>query len=256
VTPVTTVELGPRLAIALVALTIGAALVVQLGGLGDGRSTLIAAVRATVQLAAVSAVILFVLRSLWWTFAFLLLMIVVAAGTAAHRIAGSVRGPGWWAAVPIVTGVFPVVALILISGAVPLHPVAVLPMAGILIGNSMVATSLSGRRLGEELLSRRGEYEAALSIGLTRRQSVHLVGRPAASIALVPGMDQTRTVGLVTLPGAFIGVLLAGASAWQAGATQLLVLIGLLLVQSLAVLVTVELVAAGLLPAGLEVLPL
>ncbi len=245
-----TVQLGPRLAIVLVVITIAAALVVQFGGLGDGRATAVAAIRATVQLAGVSAIILFVLRSLLLTFAFLLLMVAVAAGTATHRISGSFRGAGWWSAVPIVVGVAPVVGLILASGAVPLHPVAVLPTAGILIGNSMVATSLAGRRLGEELLTRRGEYEAALSIGLPRRQSVHLVARPAAAIALIPGMDQTRTVGVVTLPGAFIGVLLAGASPWQAGATQLMVLIGLLLVQSLAVLVTVELVASGRLPAG------
>ena len=81
------------------------------------------------------------------------------------------------------------------------------------------------------------------------------MARPAAALALIPGMDQTRTVGLVTLPGAFVGVLLAGASPWQAGATQVLVLVALLLVQAIAVAVTVELIAAGLLPAGATVLP-
>jgi len=79
---------------------------------------------------------------------------------------------------------------------------------------------------------------------------VTLVGREAAGIALIPGLDQTRTVGLVTLPGAFVGVLLAGASPLQAAAVQLLVLTGLLLVQVLAVTVTIELVSAGLLPIG------
>jgi putative ABC transport system permease protein len=68
-------------------------------------------------------------------------------------------------------------------------------------------------------------------------------------------MDQTRTVGLVTLPGAFVGVLLAGASPAQAGAVQILVLIALLLVQALAVTVTIELISAGILPAGADVLP-
>ena len=47
-------------------------------------------------------------------------------------------------------------------------------------------------------------------MGLSRREAVSLVARPAAALALVPGLDQTRTVGLVTLPGAFVGVLLAG----------------------------------------------
>ena len=52
-------------------------------------------------------------------------------------------------------------------------------------------------------------------------------------------------MGLVTLPGAFVGMLLGGASPLQAAAVQLLVLVGLLLVQSVAVLATLELVARG-----------
>ena len=55
-------------------------------------------------------------------------------------------------------------------------------------------------------------------------------------------MDQTRTVGLVTLPGAFVGMLLGGATPVQAGAVQLLVLVLLLAVETVAVAVTVELV--------------
>ena len=63
----------------------------------------------------------------------------------------------------------------------------------------------------------------------------------------MPGLDQTRTVGLVTLPGAFVGMLLGGASPLQAAAVQLLVLVALLLVQALAVVTTVELVTRDVL---------
>jgi putative ABC transport system permease protein len=62
-------------------------------------------------------------------------------------------------------------------------------------------------------------------------------------LALVPALDQTRTVGLVTLPGAFVGVLLGSGNPVQAGAAQLLVLIGLLAAETIAVLITTELVA-------------
>jgi putative ABC transport system permease protein len=60
---------------------------------------------------------------------------------------------------------------------------------------------------------------------------------------MVPALDQTRTVGLVTLPGAFVGVLLGGGGPVQAGAVQLLVLVGLLAAETVATLVTIELVA-------------
>ena len=132
----------------------------------------------------------------------------------------------WWTTAPIAAGIVPTMALILLSSAMPIEPIAILPTAGILIGGAMTATSIAGRRVTEELTAQRGSYEAALSIGLSRRDGVTLVGREAAGLALIPGLDQTRTVGLVTLPGAFVGVLLAGASPLQAGAVQLLVLLG------------------------------
>ena len=243
-----TVTLGWPLAALLVILAAAAAATTELAGLGRGRDIAIAAVRAAVQLAAVSLVIGFVLRSIGWTAAFLALMVVVAAGTSAHRITGSLRPRSWWTAAPILAGIVPTMAAILLSTVMPIEPVAILPTAGILIGGAMTATSLAGRRLTEELTLQRGSYEAALSIGLSRRDGVTLVARSAAALALVPGLDQTRTVGLVTLPGAFVGVLLAGASPVQAGAVQLLVLVSLLLVQAIAVTGTVELVSAGLLP--------
>jgi putative ABC transport system permease protein len=90
---------------------------------------------------------------------------------------------------------------------------------------------------------RLGEVEAALSLGFTERDSRRLVIDRATADALLPNLDQARTAGLVTLPGAFVGVLLATGSAAQAGAVQVLILIGLLLAQSCGVALTGELVA-------------
>jgi putative ABC transport system permease protein len=245
------VELGPRLAVVLVVLTAIAAAGGRLSGLGQDRAVVVAAVRATVQLAAVSAALLVVVRSLLLSVAFALLMVTVATITAAGRITGlPLRSPAAGArlaavAVAIVAGAGPVVALVLASGAVPLRGEAVIPVAGILIGGAMTASSLAGRRLRDELARRRGEVEAALALGLVPRDAVLEVVRPAATTALLPPLDQTRTVGLVTLPGAFVGVLLGGGSPLQAGAAQLLVLIGLLAAEMLAVWVVTELVARG-----------
>lgn len=72
-----------------------------------------------------------------------------------------------------------------------------------------------------------------------------MVIEKTATDALLPNADQTRTVGLVTLPGAFVGVLLSTGSAAQAGAAQILILIALVLSQSCAVALTIELVARG-----------
>ena len=240
-----------RLALVLLALTALAAAAGRFSGLGEQRPVLVAAVRATVQLAVVSAVLLAVVESLLISTAFALLMTGIATITAAGRVTGRpLRAPGardrlLATALPIAGGAGPVVLLVLASGTVPIRGEAVIPIAGILIGGAMTATSLAGRRLHEELESRRGEVEAALALGLLPRDAVLFVLRPAAASALIPPLDQTRTVGLVTLPGAFVGVLLGGGTPLEAGAAQLLVLLGLLAAEMLAVWAVTELVGRG-----------
>ncbi|ALU93584.1 MULTISPECIES: ABC transporter permease [Streptomyces] len=103
---------------------------------------------------------------------------------------------------------------------------------------------VAGVRAAAQLASRRGEVEAGMAPGRDARLETV---RSAASDALLPGLDQTRTVGLVTLPGAFAGMLLGGASPVEAGAVQLFVLVALMAVQVVAVATVLELVARGLL---------
>jgi putative peptidoglycan lipid II flippase len=70
--------------------------------------------------------------------------------------------------------------------------------------------TLTCRRAFAALREEKGQYEAALSVGLTRAQAVGEVIHRRVPEALIPGLDQVRTAGVVTLPGAFIGVLLGG----------------------------------------------
>ena len=236
-----------RLAVVVVACAGLAAALNRWGRLGHARDDLVAAARATVQLTLVGLVIAAVLRSWPLTLAFIAVMLTVASVTAGRRLVRD--GPWWWAFVPVLAAAVPVSAGLVLSGLVPHQTIAVVPVVGILVGGAMTATTIAGKRSLDALRNRRGEYEAALSIGLDDRDAALLVARDDAALALVPGLDQTRTVGLVTLPGAFVGMLLGGASPLQAAAVQLLVLVGLLLVQSVAVLVTLELVAGGRLRA-------
>ncbi|MGH3433751.1 MAG: ABC transporter permease [Thermocrispum sp.] len=240
--PDAVIPINPTLAIVLVVLAAVAATVTVTGGLGQARTPLFAAGRAAVQLAAVSGVIVVLLRTGWWA-AFVLLMLGAATVTSSRRVTGRFRVA--WTAVPVTAGVLPVLGLVLASGLVPLTGIAVIPIGGILTGAAMTSITLAGRRALDELRDRHGEYEAALALGFLPRPAALEVARTPASEALIPALDQTRTVGLVTLPGAYVGVLLGGASPLQAGAAQLLVLVGILAVQAVAALLTIELVARG-----------
>lgn len=101
----------------------------------------------------------------------------------------------------------------------------------------MTANSLNGRRCFAALREERDTYEGALALGLEVGTVIRLVIGRHRSEALIPGLDQTRTVGLVTLPSAFVGVLLGGGSPTQAGAAQIPVLVGLLSAQTVVVVV-------------------
>ena len=219
------------------------AAVYRIARLGNPMTAPWAAARGALQLAAVSLVLAAALGRLWSSFLVLAVMFGAAAFTAGRR-AKAGRSAAWLS-VALASGVGVVVPLMLVSGVVPLEGVAIVPIGGIVLGGAMTATALAAKRGLDAIDQRWGEVEAGLSLGLSVRDARMEVIGPAASDALLPGLDQTRTVGLVTLPGAFVGVLLATGSAVQAGAVQILVLVGLLLAQTCSVAVATELVARG-----------
>jgi putative ABC transport system permease protein len=244
--------LGIAAVVVLPLLVAIAVLASRLASLRHEKGIVTAALRALVQLALVGAVVGFALKSIWGTLGFILVMTVVATITSARRIRHVAVVPGQYlyCAVAIGGGAALVLLLLVLPGVVPRNPGSILPMGGIIVGGAMNATTLAGRRLLSEYGGRYGEFEAGLSIGLMQPDAFKLVAGPVAGDALLPSLDQTRTVGLVTLPGAFVGMVLGGASPTAAAALQLVVLIGLLAAGSIAILATTELLARASLPDG------
>ncbi|MCV7227782.1 ABC transporter permease [Mycolicibacterium komossense] len=202
-----------------------------------------AGARAALQLAAVAMVLAAAMTHLWSSMLVLTVMFAVATVTAARRSQAD-RG-SWWLAAALGAGMLAVIPLLLLSGVVPVSGFAIVPVFGIVLGGTMTATAVAARRALDALNQRNGEVEAALSLGLSERDSrKEVVERPIRD-SLLPNLDQARTAGLVTLPGAFVGVLLATGSAAQAGAVQVLVLVALLLSQTCGVVVVGELVSRG-----------
>jgi len=198
-----------------------------------------------VQLGLVALVITSVVGSVWLSLLAVAAMFAVAVATTARRIGAPGR---WlWAAISMACGVVPVVAILLLSGAVPFVGVAVIPVAGIVIGNTMTVHTLVGRRTFSALRDEHGQYEASLSLGLTSHQAIDEVIARRVPEGIVPSLDQVRTSGIVTLPGAFIGVMLGGGSAVQAATAQVLVLFAIMATQSITAGVEAELIRRRLL---------
>ncbi len=132
--------------------------------------------------------------------------------------------------------------ILIAVGAFAATPRAAIPTAGILIGGAMTARTLTGRRLLEGLADDGDLIEARLSLGDRIRTALAPTVRQAIKTGLVPAIDQTRNVGIVTLPGTFVGLVLGGASPAEAARIQLTVLLTLLAVELLAATAIAELI--------------
>ena len=232
-----------HLAIGLLVLVGIALAVLTAAGVAQRRAVLVASVRAAVQLGVVALALRGVFAAPGLVVVVLAVMFGVASWTAARRLRAL---PGAARAVVVACGAGAVVTIGLICGLPVLDRSVrtLIAVTGIVVGGSMTAATLTGRRLLDGLRRRREEVEGWLALGATPRQAVLPIARAAVSEALVPAIDQTRTVGLVTLPGAFVGALLGGASAVDAARFQVVVLVGLLCAESITAVVLARLLGA------------
>jgi putative ABC transport system permease protein len=212
--------------------------------LGLERQILWAAARALAQLLVVGVALAWLLlpgRSLWWSWAWTAGMILYA-GQVARRRAPEVPRLG-----PLVVVAFAVAAVITLGavfalGIFPLQARTLVPIAGMMIGNSMTAVVLVARRVVDELRDKRDEVEARLALGQPSRQAAAPYERSALRLALSPQIETTKATGLVFLPGAMTGLILAGVPPLQAVLVQAVVMF--LILGSVAI--TTVVVAMGL----------
>jgi putative ABC transport system permease protein len=209
--------------------------------IGLTRELLVASARATVQLAAVGALIALVFSVRELAIAFVAAMVATAALTSGSRLKGV---PQARARAVAAIGVPSLAAagILIAVGAFAATPRAAIPTAGILIGGAMTATTLTGRRLIEGIAADADMIETRLALGDRLRDALAPTVRQAIKTGLVPAIDQTRNVGIVTLPGTFVGLVLGGASPAQAARIQLTVLLTLLAVELLSATATAELI--------------
>jgi putative ABC transport system permease protein len=223
-------------------------------GLGQSRAVVTATLRALVQLLAVGVVIGVVFRTPGLAPLYLVVMLSVAAWTSGRRLRRARRST-LAAGAAIAAGAAVSVTAVLACRALPFDARTAVPLAAQLIGGAMTATTLTGQRLLDDVAGSWDEVEGWLALGATPRQAVRDLARRSAARALVPALDQTRNVGLVVLPGAFVGLLLGGATPLEAGRVQLLVLVGLLAAETVAAVTVAGLLSRRLAerrPAGAD----
>ena len=231
-----------RTGIALVLLFTATFTVMWASGLSYRRELVVAALRAFVQLVAVALIIAWIFTHPQGAVVYLGVMLVVAAYTSNRRIGGD-RHDGLAILLAIFLGASATVSIVAVTGALDFSAQALLPFSAQMIGGAMTTASLAGVRLRDDVRDQLLTFEGYVALGATYRQAGREFAKRASERSLFPTLDQTKSAGLVTLPGAFVGMLLGGASPLAAAQVQLLVLIGLLLVQVITAVLTTRFIS-------------
>jgi putative ABC transport system permease protein len=188
------------------------------------RSITWASLRAVVQLLLVGLALDFVLdRTLAWSWAWVVAMAFFAADTVRRR---APEVPQLYRLAHVAFAAAAVVTLLVLFGlrVFPLEPKTLIPLAGMMLGNSMTATVVVARRVVEELRDKRDEVEARLALGLPAAEAARPYVRAALRTAMIPQIETTKAVGLVFLPGAMTGLILAGTDPLAAVKIQIAVM--------------------------------
>lgn len=194
--------------------------------LGLERSILWASLRALAQLLVIGVALGLVIdpgQPILFSWIWVGVMVVFAAWTTRRR---APEVPGVLPLALMAYGASCAVSLGVLFGlsVFPLEGRTVVPLAGMVIGNSLASTVLVGRRIVGELSDHRDEVEARLALGMTSRTAAQPFLRSAARTALVPQIETTKAVGVVFLPGAMVGLILAGADPVDAVRVQIAVM--------------------------------
>ena len=200
--------------------------------LGIGKRVLIAALRSAVQLMLLGMVlkILFNQRDPWLIGLITLVMLTVAGhevmARQKHRYAG-LWGYGI-GTVSMLISSFSVtlLALLVIIRVDPWYtPQYLIPLLGMLLGNTMSGIALSLDNLSRAAWDKRKEIEARLILGADYREAIREIRRDALRSGLIPIINAMSVAGIVSLPGMMTGQILGGSPPLEAAKYQLLILL-------------------------------
>ena len=199
------------------------------------KETLISVIRAVIQLFAVGYVLQFIfrLRNPAVTTLIVLFMIFNAAFNAAKRGKGIKNGI-LISFLSILVGAGATLSVLILSGAVRYEANQIIPISGMIISNAMVAIGLCYRQLTGDFKSRRNEVEIKLSLGADLLPASMDILRDSIRTGMVPTIDSTKTLGIVSLPGMMSGLILAGTSPLMAIRYQIMVTFMLLSTTAIA----------------------
>jgi putative ABC transport system permease protein len=205
------------------------ALISMLVRLGLERRLIAGAVRMVLQLLLIGVVLRWVFGLKQWYVVLPVMLIMSLIGSLGAVQQTSRRYPGIWlhsiASVFASSWLMILIALLAIVRVDPWYsPQYAIPLAGMILGNTLSGISLTLDRLAEELTAHRDQIEAMLALGATRKEAAEEPIRNAVTTGLLPTINLMVLAGIVTLPGTMTGQLLAGVDPFSAVKYQIVIM--------------------------------
>ncbi len=192
--------------------------------LGLGKEIGVSMLRAVVQLTLIGYIleIIFGFKSNIFTVLIVLIMIFNAALNTKKRGEG-IKNVVGISFISILIGSSTTLIVLVAAKAVNFTPNEIIPIAGMIVSNSMVAISLTYKNLNSSFKNRKSEVEVKLSLGADIGQASKDIIRECVKTSIIPSIDSAKTLGIVSLPGMMTGLILGGASPMLAIKFQIMV---------------------------------
>lgn len=197
--------------------------------LGVGRTLLWSACRALLQLCAMGLVIGVVIRSgsPWPVVALIAVMLAAGVQITLSRAKGvpkGLAGPVFLALTVTMLLMLALVAELIVRPTPWYSAQLVVPLAGMLLGNTVSALAVGLTRFFESMRERRDETAMLLALGATRWEAARPSVVSSIRLGMLPTTASLASSGIVTIPGMMAGQVIAGGNPLDAAKYQFVIL--------------------------------
>ncbi|PZU92971.1 MAG: iron export ABC transporter permease subunit FetB [Pseudanabaena sp.] len=236
----------PKMAIALGLVAIALSLSIW-QKLAISANLLIATIRSVVQLVVVGFLLdtVFEIKQPLVILFIILLMSLLAAQEAKNRVREKVNLilPIMWISVIIGTAaILAYTTFLVVQPESWYTPQYLIPLAGMILGNSMNGAAIAAERFTQDLVKRSREIETHLCLGATPAQAIANYKSDAIRAAMIPTINVMMVAGVVSLPGMMTGQILGGVSPLLAVRYQLVILFAITTANLITALILTNLV--------------
>lgn len=195
-----------------------AMIITSFNGINRNKDFIVGTIRMTVQLFAAGFILVYIFEST--SFILSALMIALMEFFAVFNIFTNKKGKlnkslkTTIILAQVIGTIFTLVFfLLVVVRPDPIYnPQYLIPLGGMIIGNSMTGINLALNQMLSSIENNRTNIEGSLMLGASPRQAMDKIIQRSFDTAITPTLNSIKNMGIITLPGMMTGQILGGVS--------------------------------------------